>query len=200
MRNSERRTLAMETLLDASLEVLQEVGYARLRTADVAKSSGLSEGTLFRYFATKYDLVAASLERALADHLQRLIARFDEVKDRLDRRSLMELLWNVLSHPELAWTYGLYAAAATDTQLNFVLRPVLEAHSEHIDEATVSVVVSNGRINAAEAKRATNLVTWSMQGLVLSDMARRSSGRESELIEYLLFLADIAYPLTTEAR
>ncbi len=198
MRNSDRRSLAIETLLEASLNVLQEVGYARLRTADVAKSSGLSEGTLFRYFPTKYDLVAASLERALSDHLERLIVRFDELKETLDRRSLMDLLWNVLSHPELAWTYELYAAAATDVQLNVVLRPVLVEHSEHIDDATISVVASRGGISATEAKRATNLVTWSMQGLVLSNMAREASGRESELIEYLLFLADTVYPHVSE--
>jgi AcrR family transcriptional regulator len=198
MRNADRRSKSLDALLDASLQVLQSVGYARLRTADVTKRTEMSEGALFRYFPTKYALVAASLERALADHIDRLVVEFEAIKDTINRRTLMEMLWNVLAHPELRWTYELYAAAATDEELSRLIRPVLLANSDNIDKFARSVIAQTGYISADDATKAANLLTWVMQGLVLNDMARGTTGRQVDLIDYLEFLADQAYPSTTD--
>lgn len=194
MRNSDRRALALETLLSASLATLESVGYSRLRTADVAKRSGMSEGTLFRYFPTKYDLTRASLEQALAEHSKRLVENFVSIDGPLDRRSLVTMLWTLLSHPKLAWTYELFAAAYTDTQLRRVIAPVLEAHTIEVDKVGLVVMSEFGGIKNDDARLAINLTTWAMQGLVLRDMARGDTGSQHELLEYLLFLAEAAYP------
>jgi AcrR family transcriptional regulator len=198
MRNSERRAIKVDVLLTASLAQLQEVGYARFRTADVSKRSGLSEGALFRYFPTKLELVAASLERALQEHLQRLVDQFIALNGERSRRSLMTLSWEVLSHPELQWTYGLYAAAATETNLANAIREVLETNSDRIDDAVHAVVTENGDFPATDVANIVNLVTWVMQGLALSDMARGATNRQVELINFLEFLANTTYPLPTK--
>jgi AcrR family transcriptional regulator len=195
MRNSERRVIKVDALLTASLTQLQQVGYARFRTADVSKRSGLSEGALFRYFPTKLELVKASLERALDEHLQRYVDQFVALEDKRDRRSLIALSWGVLSHPELAWTYGLYAAAATEPDLANAIRDVLETNSDRIDSAVHAVVAENGDFPASDIANIVNLVTWVMQGLALSDMARGATNRQDQIINFLEFLADTAYPL-----
>ncbi len=184
----------METLLNASLTTLESVGYSRLRTADVAKRSGMSEGTLFRYFPTKYDLTRASLEQALKDHTKRLVETFVTLEGPLDRRALVTMLWELLSHPKLAWTYELFAAAYTDTELRRVITPVLEAHTVEVDEVGLAVMAEFGGIKNDDARLAINLATWAMQGLVLRDMARGDTGMQHELVDYLMFLADAAYP------
>jgi AcrR family transcriptional regulator len=191
MRNSERREQSTQKVLDASLAVLQDVGYARLRTADVSK---LSEGALFRSFPTKVELVAASLERALAEHLKRLADQFGSLGAEFSRRQLMELVWDVMAHPELAWTYELYGAAAHDEALAAAIRPVMVAHSDAIENVAFAVVADRVGIPAADVSKVVNLLAWVMQGLVLSDLGRGTTGRQGELIDYLEFLADSAYP------
>jgi AcrR family transcriptional regulator len=200
MRNSERREATTHKVLDASLAVLQDVGYARLRTADVSKRTGLSEGALFRYFSTKFELVAASLERALAEHLRRLGERFVSLEGDVSRKELLQLVWEVMAHPELAWTYEVYGAAAHDATLAAVLRPVMLAHSHDIEFVVRAVVEEKAGIPAADVAKVVNLLAWVMQGLVLSDLGRGSTGRQVELIEFLEFLADTAYPLDLATR
>ena len=62
-------------LLDAALDLFTEQGYAATRVEQVARRAGVSKGTLFRYFPSKYELfkavvrhnVAATLREGLAE-------------------------------------------------------------------------------------------------------------------------------------
>jgi AcrR family transcriptional regulator len=194
MKNVDRRISATASILDGALDVLVEVGYARLRVADVAQRSGMSEGSLFRYFPTKNDLVRGALERSLAEHLDRLGVAFLAIDPKkMTRRKLLELLWDVLSHPEFVWTYELYVAAAHDPDLSSKLQSVFSAHSDNVNELAYSVLGDSGLLPKGEIRRATNLLTWSMQGLVMNDLARGTGFRNKELLDYLLFLAEAAY-------
>jgi AcrR family transcriptional regulator len=49
------------TIIDATLEVLVEKGYAGLTVAAVIERAGVSSATLYRRWATKQDLVAAAV-------------------------------------------------------------------------------------------------------------------------------------------
>lgn len=49
------------TILDATLEILVEKGYAGLTVAAVIERAGVSSATLYRRWATKQDLVAAAV-------------------------------------------------------------------------------------------------------------------------------------------
>jgi AcrR family transcriptional regulator len=195
MLNSERRSRALTALVEASLATLGEVGYTRLRTADVAKRSGMSEGALFRYFPTKYDLIRASLEMTLDRHVNRLVAAFVDLEaGQVDRRSLLEMLWELLSHHEMAWTFELFAASYTDRRLRETIAPALNRHSEQVDEASITVMEDIAGVPRDFARQAINLSTWAMQGLVLRDMGRGDSRSQGEVIELLLILAEAAYP------
>ncbi len=160
--------------MEASLATLGDVGFTRLRTADVAKRSGMSEGTLFRYFPTKYDLVRASLETTLNRHFERLVNRFIELESTtvIDRKTLITMLWELLSHPEMAWTFELFAAAYTDIELRTTIAPVLNAHSQQVDGVGVSALSEFGSIPIEDARNVADLMTWAMQGLILRNMSR----------------------------
>src|SRR5256714_5404668 len=67
----QRRTQAQRVaetrlkLLDATVECLAEVGYARMTTADVADRAGLSRGAQLYHFQSKAELVATAVEHLL---------------------------------------------------------------------------------------------------------------------------------------
>jgi AcrR family transcriptional regulator len=193
MRNSERRSNSLEKLLSASLDVLHEVGYAKFRVADVAQRSGMGEGSLFRYFPTKNDLVRASLQRELSQSLHEILAVFSAVEpEHLTRKILMAKLWMV-AQPRFHWTYEVYASAAHDVVLREKLLDVVEEHNHNIADFGAKLVTDMGMAPASDVRRAIDLMTWAMQGLVLNDMVRGDSGRSESLIDYLDFLADSVY-------
>lgn len=63
----ERARRTVERILDAAGEVLAEVGYDAASTNRIAAAAGVSPGTLYGYFNDKDDIVAAVIERAVAD-------------------------------------------------------------------------------------------------------------------------------------
>jgi AcrR family transcriptional regulator len=193
MKNTERRALSLDKVLEASRLTLEDVGYNRMRTADVAKRSGMSEGTLFRYFPTKYDLTRASLEFALSRHMNRLIESVSSLPQPVVRRELLKTLWVLLSHHEMAWTYELFAASYSDPELRAAIAPTLNAHTAEVDELAVVVLRELAGIDPRDALMAINLSTWAMQGLVLRNMGRGQAESHEQLLDYIDFLAQSTY-------
>lgn len=63
-----RRRLSKEIrqaeLLDAAAQIFREKGYHDTSTSEIAERAGVVEGTIYRYFATKRDLLNMVVERA----------------------------------------------------------------------------------------------------------------------------------------
>lgn len=66
----ERSRTTVEAILTATARVLVERGYAKTTTVAVAERAGVSVGSLYQYFPGKDALVAALLERHMADAVQ----------------------------------------------------------------------------------------------------------------------------------
>ena len=60
-----RSTASVEAILEATLQVLLDVGKERLTTTKVALRAGVSVGTLYQYFPNKSALLQAALKRHL---------------------------------------------------------------------------------------------------------------------------------------
>jgi AcrR family transcriptional regulator len=62
-----RATVSVESILEATLQVLLDVGQARLTTTRVAERAGVSVGTLYQYFPNKSALLKTVMERHLTE-------------------------------------------------------------------------------------------------------------------------------------
>jgi AcrR family transcriptional regulator len=56
----QRREETIARLLDASIETIIEIGYARASAAVICKRAGMSVGALFRHYPTIGDFMAAT--------------------------------------------------------------------------------------------------------------------------------------------
>jgi AcrR family transcriptional regulator len=129
-----RREATRGKLLDATLETLVEVGYARLTTIEVARRAGLSQGALFTHFATKAELLGAAVEHLFPRLIQDYRARFDAAGgDRV--AAAVELLWGMYQRPELQAAIELYVAARTDAELRATLAQVEGPHRDNLHRA-----------------------------------------------------------------
>ena len=69
-------------LLDATEEVLRTHGYSGASTNRIARSAGVSVGSLYQYFGDKDGLIGAALERALGRESDVLARLADEARER----------------------------------------------------------------------------------------------------------------------
>lgn len=77
-RPVQRRSAArVERLLDATAEVLDEVGFVALTTREVARRAEVPIGTLYQFFDGKQALCAELARRNLVEFLTRLGRRFE---------------------------------------------------------------------------------------------------------------------------
>ncbi|MEK4737410.1 MULTISPECIES: TetR/AcrR family transcriptional regulator [Bacillus] len=57
--NTDKRNERQMRILEAAVDMFGENGYASTSTSEIAKRAGVAEGTIFRYYKTKKDLLFA---------------------------------------------------------------------------------------------------------------------------------------------
>lgn len=132
--HQERRDGTIRKLLDATTEVLVEEGYAGASVQRICARAKVSQGGLFRHFATRERLMVAAAEDVSQKLLNRFVRAFDGRKAHEDRLALsLELVRDCcrtrLSH---AW-HELMVAARTSRTLRKALAPIAERFFENIE-------------------------------------------------------------------
>ena len=128
-RRSRRAAETRAKLLEASADLLTERGYSRVATAAIAGRAGVAHGTLFKHFATKGELMAATaelvLEEVIGDFL-RMAQEFTGEPEPLAHA--LSAVWSLFRSDRLQATLELYVAARTDEALRGALRPIFTSH------------------------------------------------------------------------
>jgi len=96
-----RAHVTVDAILSAARRVLVRTGYAGFTTNKVAKTAGVSIGSLYQYFPNKRALVGAVYE----DHVERKVRELRKERSKLAQSSLEQLIrrfaeWMVESHRE----------------------------------------------------------------------------------------------------
>lgn len=129
----ERRETTRRRLLDAAVEELIQSGYVKFRTAEVCRRAELSQGALFKHFATKAELVgatAAHLFSMLIGDYEKLFTEAAADKDPIG--TSLTLLWRTFNGPLPKAAVELLAAARTDPELAATLSPVIAEHRANL--------------------------------------------------------------------
>jgi AcrR family transcriptional regulator len=82
-----RSTASVDAILEATIQVLLQVGKERLTTTKVARRAGVSVGTLYQYFPNKSALLKAVLKR----HLDEVAKAIELVCDQQKGHSLDQM-------------------------------------------------------------------------------------------------------------
>ncbi|OBG59465.1 MULTISPECIES: TetR/AcrR family transcriptional regulator [unclassified Mycobacterium] len=132
----QRREETVGRLLDACIETIIEVGYARASAAVITKRAGVSVGALFRHFETMGDFMAATASEVLRRQLETFTKRVAEIPpDRPALEAALAILRDVTAAPTNAVLYELLVAARTDEKLRDTLQHELRQYSTKIHEA-----------------------------------------------------------------
>jgi AcrR family transcriptional regulator len=129
----QRREETIARLLDASVETIVEVGYARASAAVIARRAQVSDGALFRHFATMGDFMAATAHEVMRRQLDlftKLVAEIPADKPAME--AALTILRDVTGNSTNTVMYELLVAARTDDKLRATLKDVLTEYAANI--------------------------------------------------------------------
>lgn len=166
-----RAVATRERLLDATAACLCDLGLAGTSTAAIAGRAGVSQGAVFRHFATKTELLAHAVQRILAGMVTSFRGAIDAaVADAGGDRvhAGCAVLWRIFRAPEMRAVFEVYVAARTEHDLGARLPPILDAHRAAIlDEARRLFPGLAAAAESIEVIEAIDAVIYAMQGAAL---------------------------------
>jgi AcrR family transcriptional regulator len=129
----QRREETIARLLDASIDTIIEVGYARASAAVIAKRAQVSDGALFRHFPTMGDFMAATAHEVMRRQLDLFTKQVAEIPaDKPALEAALTILRDVTGNSTNAVMYELLVAARTDEKLKATLHNVLTEYAANI--------------------------------------------------------------------
>ena len=144
----QRREDTIARLLDASIDTIVEVGYARASAKGIAQRALVSDGALFRHFPTMGDLMAATAQEAGRRQLEVAAKRIADIpSDKPAIEEVLAIIRDLTANSTNTVIYELMVAARTDDKLRDTLREVMAAYTAKIYEAA-RAVPSAGEIEA----------------------------------------------------
>lgn len=192
--NPVRRAATRQSLLDAALAALTELGYAATTTTEVVTRSGLSRGALFDHFPTRDALMAAVAEQAMADLARLYEASFTAALASSDEPGAVvsiECINQVAQTPTMLAVSILFTEAATSPSLNAVLRPVAEANYDSLLDLARQVLPD---LDHDDPTRQAFLIMWfALLGMTFQKPVYLAPGVEETVVAGLTSFARAAF-------
>jgi AcrR family transcriptional regulator len=196
---AERRAGTRTLLLEATLGALAERGYAHTTTTEVCRRAGVSQGALFKHFATKTELVSRAAEHLfgalVADYREAFAAAAAE-GDRV--AAATRLLAASFRQPRLHAAFELYLAARTDPGLAASLGPVAERHGANL-RRQARELFPEAAARSPEFETLVDVVVSALQGSAMGDSALRDEARDARMLDYLTRLVRTTFARAPEA-
>ena len=133
---AERSATTRGLLLDATIELLVEVGYANTTTTLIAERAGVSRGAQLHHFPSKAALVAEAVKdlgRRRAEQGRRTAARMRSRGDDAIATGI-DLIEDSQRGPLFTAAIELWVASRTDTELREHMGPIEQQLSEDLME------------------------------------------------------------------
>ena len=197
----QRRDETRRALLDAAVDSLIEVGFARTTTLKVQLRADVSRGALLHHFPSKAELLVAAVDHLAemrARELKVLSLQLPDGDKRARTDAVLGLLWQCFSGTFFQVAMELRTAARTDPEL----RPVLATTEKSLRERILAQARTLFGKETAEhpgLERALDLTLQLMIGAAMSAVLHTEDRRLDTLIDdwKQLFPAVLAHAATS---
>lgn len=157
-----RSAVTVDAVLEATLQVLLEVGKERLTTTRVAYRAGVSVGTLYQYFPNK----RALLQGVLTRHLDRVTSAVEEVCRQQRGKSLSEMATALVNtFLEAKMRDGKASAALYAVSADVDGAKIAQRVGVRSNKAIVDMLETAGESLATDVKLAASMVQAAMVGV-----------------------------------
>jgi AcrR family transcriptional regulator len=177
---AERSERTREQLLDATIECLVELGYARTTVQEICQRAGLSRGAQQHHFTTKAELMTSALEhlfKRLSDEILAVTTDLPAGPSRVEAG--IDMLWRAYSGTLSTAAVELWVAARTDPELRRTLLPVDRALGHATLEFYRALL---GEVDDGELTTVVLLTVNLVRGLALDAMIGGDEHRRAALL------------------
>jgi AcrR family transcriptional regulator len=177
--------LRQREILDATVRVVADRGFAATRIQDVAAALGVSTGLVHYHFDSKDDLLTAAFRHAAAADIGRLEKSLAESADAVEQLDRLIAEYLPGGRGEKGWVLWIdaWGEALRDPALR---RISAELDTAWIDalEAVISDGVTAGRFACPDPRAAAWRMAALMDGLSLQLVAHRGMLTRAQALEY----------------
>lgn len=160
-RSGGELTEKQKKIIQAAIEIFAEKGFSASSTNEIARKAGVAEGTIFRHYKTKKDLLIAIIEPVVKNLLAPFIIRdLDKVLDQtynnfedflrameVNRKNFLEknlpllkiLIQEIPFHPELKGLFKKYVTPEPLRKLDELIKH-FQAKGEIIELPTFTII------------------------------------------------------------
>jgi AcrR family transcriptional regulator len=179
--SQEERTRAMRArLLDATVELLVERGYAGTTTTLVSERAGVSRGAQLHHFPSKNDLVVAAVAHVMSGRAAALEAAVAEHRG-APVRAILEMLADYCTSAGFKAALELWVAARTDPDLLAEVAPLERQIGREAHRLTVELLgADESRAGVRELVQATLDLC---RGLGLADTLSDDRRRRTRILD-----------------
>ncbi|MBQ3389514.1 MAG: TetR/AcrR family transcriptional regulator [Firmicutes bacterium] len=114
-------------ILDAALELIREKGLEGTRIIDIANRAGIGKGTVYDYFTSKEDIIAATAEDVVERDFRNIFGEVDRARDFETKLRLF-----IQAHLDILETYGAF--------IFLFAEKMVTADAEHSDEIPAALI------------------------------------------------------------
>ncbi|MBD8507429.1 TetR/AcrR family transcriptional regulator [Hoyosella sp. G463] len=136
---AERKQGTITAILDATIEAIAEVGYARTTIQEIVTRAGVSQGALFRHFPTRLDVIVDAAEEVGARQVREFLRILESSPSPIDAATLLGAQRAIARAPYSAVWDELLINARTDAQLRARVSPTFHCYTEAIQAAADSL-------------------------------------------------------------
>lgn len=179
------RSDAMRTrLLEATLDIIAEEGWARTSTQKICAKAGVSRGAQTHHFLTKDSLLIAAVKEIVARHQRHMDAALDDddiMKPRLE--DLFDFLWDACFDGNLlnCWMEAM-VAARTDPPLRRAVRGTDKRSIQAM--RALGEACNRDRNNAGpRAADIVELTVYLLRGMVVQNAVHPDNKQRARLFE-----------------
>jgi len=178
----QRRDETRRVLLDAAVESLIEVGYARTTTLEVQRRAEASRGALLHHFPSKTELLVAAVDHLAEMRARELKTLALELPKTARTDAVLELLWQCFSGEFFQVAMELRAAARTDPELRAALVPAERALRDRI-VAQARQLFGGELATAKNLDRAIDMTLHFFIGAAMTAVLHKDDRRVRELVD-----------------
>jgi len=181
----QRREETIARLLDASIDTIIDVGYARASAAVIAKRAQVSDGALFRHFPTMADFMTATAREVMRRQLEFVTSRVAEMSTEGALEAAVRIQWEATSNATNAVIFELMVAARTDEKLRAPMEAMLAEYAITIHE-TASAFPGADRFDEDTFATLVAIITNSFNGAALVRPVLSQPDAEAKQIDLLI--------------
>lgn len=162
---ADRRRATKAAIMDASLKVLIESGYAGFSASGVAARAGVSRGAQEHYYPKKNDLIAAATDFAMQqaiDHARKSASAASSAVNPIDR--FMASSEDFFFMPVFMAMTEILIAARSDRDLAHIVYPIIKDARRVLDEIWTDTLVEAGH-SRERARQFIELTHYVLRGL-----------------------------------